>query len=302
MINGISAKSPEFIAEPQTIVLTIEDRKAIAAKIKERINESSINRYQEPNERTHLGASIIGHPCQRYLYYKFRWIKRELFDGRMHRLFNRGHREESQLVEILRSCNLTVFEHDPNAEGKQFRIAGFGDHYGGSLDGLGILPTDLSGVKLLPEFKTHNQKSFDDLVKHGVKTSKPRHFAQMSEYGPVYNLKYGLYMAVNKNTDDIHIEIIELDWRLGALLATKAGNIIAARSPPERISETPTFHECKYCCFLMQCHYKELPEKNCRSCIHSVACEEASWFCEKYSATIEPSYIPQGCDAWEPIL
>ncbi len=42
--------------------------------------------------RKHLGASQIGHPCLRYLWYQFRWCaeSKTSFDGRMLRLFETG--------------------------------------------------------------------------------------------------------------------------------------------------------------------------------------------------------------------
>ncbi|GAG27102.1 unnamed protein product, partial [marine sediment metagenome] len=40
--------------------------------------------------RGYLGASIIGHPCERYLWYVFRQCCKPEFDGRMHRLFETG--------------------------------------------------------------------------------------------------------------------------------------------------------------------------------------------------------------------
>ena len=46
--------------------------------------------------RAHLGASLLGHPCDRYLWLMFRWAVIEKFDGRILRLFQRGQREEAE--------------------------------------------------------------------------------------------------------------------------------------------------------------------------------------------------------------
>jgi len=42
--------------------------------------------------RAHLGASLVGHSCTRFLFYSYRWVAPPRFPGRMLRLFDRGHR------------------------------------------------------------------------------------------------------------------------------------------------------------------------------------------------------------------
>ena len=82
--------------------------------------------------RAHLGASLIGRKCNRELWYSFHWTTQKNFDGRMLRLFNRGHLEEPRFVAALQMIGCKVHQYDAN--GKQFRIAGHNGHYGGSLD------------------------------------------------------------------------------------------------------------------------------------------------------------------------
>ena len=45
---------------------------------------------QDNGWREHLGASEIGDPCSRKLWYLFRWVAVKKFDARMLRLFARG--------------------------------------------------------------------------------------------------------------------------------------------------------------------------------------------------------------------
>jgi len=51
--------------------------------------------------RHHLGISIIGDDCSRKLWYSFRWVKLIQHEGRMRRLFNRGHHEEPLFEKFL---------------------------------------------------------------------------------------------------------------------------------------------------------------------------------------------------------
>ena len=53
--------------------------------------------------RGYLGASIIGHECERYLWYCFRQACLPNFSGRMHRLFETGDLAEARFTEELRA-------------------------------------------------------------------------------------------------------------------------------------------------------------------------------------------------------
>ena len=68
---------------------------ALAKRILEDIDEYCVRTY-DGGHRWHLGASLIGRECKRYLWYVFRWCLHEKTTGRQQRLFNRGHREEER--------------------------------------------------------------------------------------------------------------------------------------------------------------------------------------------------------------
>ena len=92
-------------------------------------------RGDDPPFRGHLGASVIGRACAREVWYGFRWAKKPAFNGRMLRLFNRGHLEEPRMVALLKMIGVTVHQYD--ARGKQFRIGkGYKGHGGGGMDGV----------------------------------------------------------------------------------------------------------------------------------------------------------------------
>src|SRR5882724_5933077 len=259
--------------------------------------------YYEQGHRKHLGASGLGEECWRKLWYEFRWTKREVFDGRMMRLFNVGHSAESRFVTYLKGIGFEVKEFDEN--GKQFRINGAKGHYGGSLDGMCKAPERyqlFEDIIFLNEFKTNGTGSgFNEVESKGLQKAKPKHFAQMSQYGYKLNLKYGLYLIENKNDSHITVKIIVLDWNLGAQMERKAEEIIFAKEPPPRISDNPAFQNCKWCHQSDICHKGEQPEKNCRSCRQCSPIEKGQWHCSKFNAIVPDDFIPIGCPDWLPI-
>jgi len=287
---------------------------AIARRLKHDINEYAVRAYYEPH-RWHLGASLIGHECSRYLWYVFRWCGNEAKPddieawGRKLRLFNRGHREEERYIEFLNGIGATVYTFDPNSpldeEGKhsQYRMSAIGGHYGGSLDAIIQLPPRYRIAQpLLGEFKTNNTgKSFSDLLDTGVARAKPQHFVQMSVYGLEYKLEYGAYFNVCKNDDDLHIEVVKLNWNMAEGFKKKAESIITATTPPERMSENPTYFKCLYCPMKKVCHEGAAPEMNCRSCKNATPVDGANWHCSVYNDIIPRDFVPKGCPSYQAI-
>lgn len=91
---------------------TKQGRTALAAQIVADVDAFCAVAYDD-GPRSHLGASVIGHPCKFYLWASFRWAHEERFDGRMRRLFQRGHWEEPHWHEWFRGNGWTVQEYVP---------------------------------------------------------------------------------------------------------------------------------------------------------------------------------------------
>ena len=236
--------------------------------------------------RTHLGASVIGDECARKIWYGFHWSTKSNFEGRLLRLFNRGHLEEGRFIALLLSIGCVVYQQDEH--GKQFKISDVGGHFGGSGDGVAIdIPDVPADHACLLEFKTHNDKSFVKLVKEGVRSAKFEHFVQMQVYMRKMGIAYALYMAVNKNNDDIHAEIITIDTSIGDQFIDRARNIILGPDIPKRISESAGWFACSWCSHKAICHSKKPPAVNCRTCAFSTPLEDGNWHCRVNGTTLE---------------
>jgi hypothetical protein len=266
-------------------------RQQFAEKIKADIDEFCRVHYQD-ERRHHLGGSIIGEECARKLWYGFRWAREEEFSGKMFRLFNRGHETEPRFMLWLEGAGFTVHAVDPET-GKQFRIEDCNEHFGGSLDSVATHP-DFPGIEFMLEFKSAAAKYFVNIQGFGpgsgVILNQPKHWAQMCVYGYKRGIRYAIYCVVNKNNDDIHIEVLELNWRDGQDLITKANSIINAEEAPPRISDNPAFHKCKpygKLCFAHDvCHEAAAPDRNCRSCRNGAPVEAGKWRCCHWQSII----------------
>lgn len=249
-----------------------------------------------------LGASQVGHPCERYLWYLFRHCcQSEKFDGRMYRLFETGELEEARFVKDLRGIGCEVHTHNlALKENEQFKVSAFGGHLTGYLDGAVLGVPEAPKTWHVFEGKTHNAKSFRALVKKGVEKSKPQHFAQMMVYMHLTGMSRALYLARNKDTDELYSERIRYNATEAGHLMERAERIITATAPPERISGKPDSYQCKWCDAKDICWGGDvtlpIPSPSCRQCCHATPKldeEGAFWTCPKYTSPqgLEPDTV-----------
>lgn len=260
---------------------------------------AAIIRWYEskPQEhRPHMGASLIGHQCDRYIWLTWRWALKPEFKGRILRLFDTGKREESRLVEELRGIGATVWDVDPDS-GDQWRVSACNGHFGGSLDGVAKGLPEAPKSPAVLEFKTHSAKSFNDLLKKKVQAAKPQHYDQMTVYMGLMQIDRALYMAVNKDTDDVYCEWIEFDSERFSKLIERAQRLIDSPAPPYRMSTDPEHFECKWCPMWKHCHNGQAAEANCRTCCHATPVENAAWHCQNHGSGLTLDDQRAGCNA-----
>lgn len=258
-------------------------------------------RNEPESFRSHMGASLMGGKCGRAIWYSFRWATKSNFPGRVMRLFNRGHLEEPRFIAALMCIGVTLFQVDSN--GKQYRISGSAGHYGGSGDGVGVnVPGLPATTYALTEFKTHNEASFKKLVSEGVRSSKFEHFVQCQQYMRKMGLPVSLYMAVNKNNDEIYAEFVELDVEMADTYIERADKIIWMQRAPTRLGNPPSpgNYDCKWCDHKPVCFLKAKPAVNCRTCVNAQPMDtgDAVWRCNLYNADIPKPVQLQGCESW----
>lgn len=244
--------------------------------------------------RPHLGASEIGRPCDRALWYGFRWATKKKFSGRMKRLFDRGFREEQRFLEELRGIGVEIHEHDPVTK-LQHRFEAIDGHFGGSCDGVGRGFPEGPKTWAVVEFKTHSNKSFTDLVSKGVEQSKPEHYAQMQVYMGLAEIDRALYLAVNKDDDTLYTEWVRFDKATFEALMARAEKIIRADEPPPGISTDPAWWQCKFCDHAELCHGQIAAAKSCRTCVHASPAPDAQWRCESQKRSLSVAEQRLGC-------
>lgn len=239
--------------------------------------------------RAYIGTSIIGHKCRRYLWLNFRWCVNERKSGRVLRLLSTGSREEDIAVFNLQQIGIDI-----KYTGLDQLNFDYGSHVKGHPDGLIIsgVPTAEKSQHMW-EHKTMNKANFEKLIKEGLQSSKPMHYAQVQceMYGAEANLGYkvnrALYQVLCKDDSRIYAERVRLDEAYAQKLIKRAQDIATSDNSFPRLSESPSWYECKICPAYGICHQGELPCRiSCRNCAHATATKDGTWICELYKSEI----------------
>lgn len=255
---------------------------------------------QTRKHRSHLGMSQIGAPCDRALFYSFRWAAQPNFDAPTLKRFEDGHASEAVAVRRLKSVP-GIELHEVDERGDQFRFEDFGGHFSGSCDGavLGILQAPKTWHIL--EIKA--SEKWADLDKAKKKVGEKH---ALAEWNPTYYAQAALYMhyaglerhylvcvspgarkwtAVRTDADPVHAET----------LRQRAERIIFSDQAPERIGG-PDFFQCRWCDFHEVCHGAAVrAERNCRTCLAVEVCRDGEWRCTKFGHVLSKDDQEAGC-------
>ncbi|GAA4827293.1 hypothetical protein GCM10023232_26940 [Sphingosinicella ginsenosidimutans] len=255
--------------------------------------------------RPYLGMSAIGGPCDRALWYGFRWASPKRFDAATLKRFADGHQTEAVAIARLKACDqLEVYDLSPDT-GRQF---GFEDHHGhfrGHMDGviLGLLQAPKTWHVL--EIKAVSDAKFRELEKAVEKVGEK---LALREWSETYYAQAVLYMDYADL--DRHYCVVctpgcrrwmavrtERDKPEAGRLRGRAQTIIASDSPPPRISEAPDYYQCRWCDHAPVCHQGEQALSHCRTCLHSTPVEGGEWHCARWARKISVEEQREGCPA-----
>lgn len=246
-----------------------------------------------------LGASTIGEECPRQLWLDWRGYARKAFSGRMLRLFGTGHWQEDRIVADLKAAGLQVWEK--TTDGKQFEFTDPTGHLVCKVDGVLKGVPESSDKAHVLEIKTHNQTSFNAVVKHGVQKSKPLHYVQMQTGMWLSGITRALYVPLCKNDEQYDVQRIKTDRAVQREVEKKVIKLVEARLRPAGISDDPDSFSCKFCDMKGVCHGAEQPLKHCRTCQSCVPVENGEWHCTRYGSILNTHEQRQGaeCPDWE---
>ena len=206
--------------------------------------DSLVNPPDEP--RRYIGASGIGNLCERKIWYGYHGIAGEPISAKLLRTFEIGKRLEGMILDALESSGMMLERNQNNL--------GFIDpdlpEFHGHADALWLGKDE----DVLIEIKTAKDSSFRIFERKGLREWNPNYYSQMQAYMGMSGINQGYLLALNKDTSELHDELIKFDSLHYADLRAKAQRIITATEAPERINNNPIFYICRGCQFKEICH------------------------------------------------
>jgi len=231
---------------------------SVAQRVNTLIDAALLTARREQLERDYLGASRLGEPCCRRLAYEVTHTPSDDgqdLDGAMLRVFEAGHRFEALSIEWLRAAGFDL--RTQRRDGSQFGFAAAGGRLRGHIDGVIVAGPNV-GVPwpALWEHKALNTKSWNDIVKRGLRAAKPLYFAQVQIYMAYMEIGATLFSALNKDSQALHHEVIAFEPAEAQALSDKAVDILRAVETgelPPRIAAASDYYLCRSCPYARRC-------------------------------------------------
>lgn len=237
-----------------------------------------------------ISASYLGTECDRALFYELRWASPPpTFPGRILRIFDRGDEEERRVLRDLRDAGLEIDE--------QARFTAANGFIRGRADGI------CTGVKEAPakqhvlEIKSAKASDWRAVKRHGLAGKKPLHWHQLHAGMASLGIDRGLYVMVNKDTEEILTERIKLDPEEAAKQEARVTRIVETHDAPGRINDDPKSFACRFCKHREVCHEQRWPSRHCRSCLHFSFTRDGVGNCARFDHPLLPDRQEEGCPA-----
>ncbi len=250
-------------------MLDFNSRSQTSAHVNAAIDAALVTANQTTPPRSYLGGSRLGHACERALQFEFVKAPKDEgadFDGRLLRIFGIGHALEDVAVAWLRAAGFELYTRRGGTEhGEQFGFSVAGGRIRGHVDGVFAAGPTIPGMAFpaLWECKTMNAKAWRETSSKGVAAAKPIYAAQIAVYQAYMDASVpgvadnpALFTAINKDTAELHHELVPFNADLAQRMSDRAVRILAATDAGEllpRVAAQADHFECRFCPWAKRC-------------------------------------------------
>lgn len=224
------------------------------------LNGSLIGKRSKQERRAYVGASAIGHECERSIQFEYAGAPKESdFGPETLRRFDQGHVGEELARGWFKDAGFKLVQRSQRT-GQRYRWTQLDDQASGEPDGVFIGGPEIPGVSYpaMWEHKYVGTKTFRDVVKNGLRKARPGYYSQtqinmaylgLTEAPTIFTLTCGddgqqehLLIPFDaeeaQRTSDKFVRIVN---------ATKAGELLP------RAFKDASFYICKGCFFAQRC-------------------------------------------------
>ena len=250
-------------------MLDYNHTRGFAELLNNEVDAALTTEHSTRTPRDYLGGSRVGHACERALQFEFAQAPKDEgadFSGRTLRIFAIGHALEDLAIRWLRAAGIDLYTRKGNdPDGQQFGFSVAGGRIRGHVDGIiaGGPEALKLGVPALWECKTMNAKNWRETVKSGVAVAKPIYAAQIALYQaymdagiPGLAQNPALFTVINKDTAELHHELVPFNAELAQRMSDRAVRILRATDAGEllpRVARERDHFECRMCAWANRC-------------------------------------------------
>lgn len=201
---------------------------------------------------THLRASNIGHPCERYLYLLLKhWDEQKPHDVGLQNIFDLGNTLEDHTIKNIKEAGFEVFT--PTQRAWQLNVKG------GIITGREdirikdengeLIPVEIKGVSPFVFDKLNNVQDF----LHSNKAHIRSYPGQLHLYMLHFGKELGFFALTNKLTGETKFIEVPFDYDLGEEYLSKAERIYAALEHEEMPNPCEDISFCEGCALAHIC-------------------------------------------------
>lgn len=266
--------------------------------------DAALEAKQSRHARDYLGMSAIGRPCEREIWYGYRWCSVIAFNATTLKRFADGHHGEDLQAARLRMVD-GIELHTHTEDGDQFGFYDLGGHLRGHMDGA------IRGLLQAPKtWHVWEHKQVDPKKQTALEKAKREHGEKgaLKVWDETYHAQAQLYLHFSGMTRHYltcstpggrHTISARTDYDMSTALwlIERAHRVIVADSPPPRLSEDPDYYICRWCDFSKICHDDKLPEVSCRTCLHATPELDGDrrWSCARWKKDLTLAEQKAGC-------
>jgi hypothetical protein len=207
----------------------------IAVAVNAAIDAALIGRDRTQPPRRYVSTSGLGRECLRQIQYDYLAAPKDEgreFEPTTLRIFEAGHRGEDIVAAWLRAAGFDL--RTQRSDGRQFGFSALDGRFRGHIDGCLLSGPVAMEFPALWENKALGAAPWKEVVKKGVVLAKPLYAAQIALYQAYLDLPNpALFTALNRDTFELHCELVPFDAALAQHASDRAVLIVRASEAQE---------------------------------------------------------------------
>ena len=207
----------------------------IGVAVNAAIDQALMARDRAQPPRRYVSTSGLGRECSRQIQYDYLAVPKDEgreFEPKTLRIFEAGHRGEDIVAAWLRAAGFDL--RTERQDGRQFGFSALDGRFRGHIDGCLVGGPVAMEFPALWENKALGTSPWKEVVKKGVALAKPLYAAQIALYQAYLDLsKPALFTALNRDTFELHCELVPLDAALAQRASDRAVLIVRASEAQE---------------------------------------------------------------------